>query len=102
MQQEWQQAVTNKRKAVREVVVQRARQQTVAHLQYNRLQNRITYRDLYHQVTKKKRKWPLRRLMASFADELFQLVPCWMASPETVSAVFPLKELFDLVIFAEA
>ncbi|GIV36844.1 MAG: hypothetical protein KatS3mg032_1223 [Cyclobacteriaceae bacterium] len=102
VQQEWQQAVAGKRKAAREVVVQRARQQTVLHVQYNRLQNRITYRDLYHQVTKKKRRWPLRRLMASFADELFQLVPCWMASPETVSAVFPLQELFDLVIFDEA
>lgn len=41
--------------------------------------------------------------MDSFADEVFKLVPCWLASPETVSAVFPLRDdLFDLVIFDEA
>ena len=41
--------------------------------------------------------------MDSFADEVFKLVPCWLASPESVSAMFPLRDdLFDLVIFDEA
>ena len=41
--------------------------------------------------------------MEQHAEEVFRLVPCWLASPETVSAVFPLtKGLFDLVIFDEA
>jgi hypothetical protein len=102
LQQELQQAVTEKRKAALQLAVDRARQRTCAHLRYNRLKHRITYRDLYHQVTKKKQRWPLRKLMTAFADELFQLVPCWMASPETVSAVFPLQTLFDVVVFDEA
>jgi superfamily I DNA and/or RNA helicase len=34
--------------------------------------------------------------------EVFRLLPCWLASPETVSALFPLKQSFDLVIFDEA
>jgi len=29
-------------------------------------------------------------------------MPCWMASPESVSAIFPMRQLFDLVIFDEA
>ena len=42
--------------------------------------------------------------MTEFSHELFDLVPCWMASPETVSAIFPIlnKNKFDLVIFDEA
>ena len=33
---------------------------------------------------------------------MFKLVPCWLASPETVSAIFQLERNFDLVIFDEA
>jgi superfamily I DNA and/or RNA helicase len=32
----------------------------------------------------------------------FKVVPCWLASPESVSAIFPMEEFFDLVIFDEA
>lgn len=79
------------------------REQTYKNVEFNRLQNRTTYRDLQHQVTKKRKIWPVRKLMEQHSDEVFRLVPCWMASPETVSAVFPLtKGLFDLVIFDEA
>jgi superfamily I DNA and/or RNA helicase len=53
-------------------------------------------------VTKKKKIWPLRKVIGDFSDEIFQLLPCWLASPESVSAIFPLTELFDLVIFDEA
>lgn len=61
-------------------------------------------RDLKHQVGKKRMVWPLRKLVNQFADKgLIELMPVWLASPETVSAIFPLKEdLFDLVIFDEA
>jgi superfamily I DNA and/or RNA helicase len=41
--------------------------------------------------------------LESYTEEVFSLVPCWMASPEAVSAIFPMQEaLFDLVIFDEA
>ncbi len=80
----------------------RLREATYQTLAYNRLGNRTTYRDLYHQVTKKRRRWPLRKLLTEFADELFDLVPCWLASPEAVSALFPMTPLFDLVVFDEA
>jgi len=66
-------------------------------VEYNRLQNMVTYRELGHQVTKQRRVWPLRKLIGRFSDELFQLIPCWLASPETVSAVFPMAEMFGHV-----
>jgi len=46
--------------------------------------------------------WPMRKLIQEFQDELFRVVPCWLASPESVSAIFPLEKYFDLVIFDEA
>lgn len=35
-------------------------------------------------------------------DPLFDLTPVWMASPETVAQLFPLREVFDVVVFDEA
>ena len=102
LQNELQQLVSEKQNLCREILLVRAREYVYDRLEYNRLNNLITYRDLHHQVTKKKKSWPLRKLIAEFGDELFQLVPCWMASPESVSAIFPMKELFDIVIFDEA
>ncbi len=85
-----------------EIVLMNCREQTYNSVEYNRLNNRVTYRDLQHQVTKKRKIWPIRRLFESYAQEIFQLVPCWLASPETVSALFPMESVFDLVIFDEA
>ena len=61
-------------------------------------------RELKHQVGKKRQIWPLRKLVNQFAENgLVDIMPVWLASPETVSSIFPLKEgLFDLVIFDEA
>jgi len=85
-----------------EIVVMRARECVVDELEFNRLNNRVTYRDLRHQTTKKKKIWPVRKLVTEFENEIFRLLPCWLASPESVSAIFPMKEMFDLVIFDEA
>ncbi|MCK6616423.1 MAG: AAA domain-containing protein [Cyclobacteriaceae bacterium] len=95
-------AVVEKQKLSAELVLIRARERTYEPVEYNRLNNRVTYRDLFHQVSKKKKLWPLRRLISEFHHELFNLIPCWMASPEAVSALFPFSEIFDLVIFDEA
>jgi len=85
-----------------EIILLRAREKVIDDLKFNRLNNRVTYRDLLHQVTKKKKTWPVRKLIGEFEEEVFKLVPCWLASPESVSAIFPMTELFDLVIFDEA
>jgi len=78
------------------------REQIISNLEYNRLNNLITYRNLAHQVRKKKKLWPVKKLIAAFEDEIFRLMPCWLASPETISALFPLDQTFDLVIFDES
>ncbi|MGD1959808.1 MAG: AAA domain-containing protein [Fulvivirga sp.] len=99
---ELQSCVRDKLQVSNEMLILRARERTYQNLEFNRLNNRVTYRDLHHQVTKKKRIWPLRKLISEFDEEIYDLMPCWMASPESVSAIFPMKKIFDLVIFDEA
>ncbi|GAL87337.1 hypothetical protein MYP_4567 [Sporocytophaga myxococcoides] len=95
-------SIDSKLKISKEILLLRAKERTYNAVQYNRLSNRITYRELKHQVSKKKKIWPLRKLIQEFHEELFELIPCWMASPESVSSIFPLDPLFDIVIFDEA
>lgn len=95
-------SVAEKQQLSEEILKVRARERIYESIEYNRLNNRVTYRDLHHQTTKKKKIWPVRKVIAEFRDELFNLMPCWMASPEAVSAIFPMEQLFDLVIFDEA
>jgi len=101
-QKELQQLVAEKRKLSEDILLVRARERVYDSLAYNRLNNQVTYRDLLHQVSKRKKLWPLRKVVETYHEELFQLVPCWMASPEAVSAIFPMTPLFDVVIFDEA
>ncbi|UII23128.1 AAA domain-containing protein [Fulvivirga ligni] len=102
LEAELQNNVREKLNVSNDMLLLRARERTYENLEYNRLNNMVTYRDLHHQVTKKRRIWPLRKLIAEHYEELFKLIPCWMASPESVSAMFPMREMFDLVIFDEA
>ncbi|MEM7297090.1 MAG: AAA domain-containing protein [Bacteroidota bacterium] len=94
--------IEHKRQASKEILLLKSREKTYESVEYNRLKNRVTYRDLQHQVTKKRRIWPIRKIISEFPDELFTLLPCWMCSPESASAIFPMNEMFDLVIFDEA
>ena len=95
-------SVIEKQSLSNEILKVRARERIYESIEYNRLNNRVTYRDLHHQATKKKKIWPVRKVVSEFSEELFNLMPCWMASPEAVSAIFPMEQLFDLVIFDEA
>ncbi|MBO6496707.1 MAG: DUF4011 domain-containing protein [Roseivirga sp.] len=99
---ELQEAVELKAEASNQILLQKAKERTYEGVEFNRLNNMVTYRDLLHQVTKKRRVWPIRRVINHFYQELFNLVPCWLASPESVSAIFPMEQVFDLVIFDEA
>lgn len=89
---------------VAELIQRRIQETVIDIIQYNRLRNPITYRQIYHQVSKKRRLWSIRRLATeTWNTGLKELVPCWMASPESVSAIFPMqKDFFDVVIFDEA
>jgi len=102
LETELNEAITDKQKWSREILTIKLREQVYRNEEFNRLGNRTTFRDLHHQATKKKKIWPLRKTLDAFHEEIFQVLPCWLASPETVSSIFPMVELFDLVIFDEA
>ncbi|MCB0495082.1 MAG: DUF4011 domain-containing protein [Cyclobacteriaceae bacterium] len=102
MEADLQNNIREKLRISNEILLVRARERVYENIEYNRLNNMVTYREIKHQVTKQRRIWPLRKLIAHHSDELFDLIPCWMASPEAVSAIFPMEKLFDLVIFDEA
>jgi hypothetical protein len=102
LEQELREQMHVKQSMVKEIVMLRAREKVTEDLEFNRLNNRVTYRDLLHQVTKKRKVWPLRKVLTEFQDDVFRVVPCWLASPESVSAIFPMQEMFDLVVFDEA
>jgi hypothetical protein len=95
-------AILEKRKNARHLALLRLREQLAENLEYNRLGNRLTYRELLHQVSKKRQKWSIRKLVEELGDEVFRVLPCWLGSRETISAVFPTSQVFDLVIFDEA
>lgn len=94
--------VTQKQQISADILRLKVKEKTYKDVEFNRLGNRTTYRDLEHQVKKKRSVWALRKLLSNYSDEIFRLLPCWLASPETVSAIFPLVQNFDLVIFDEA
>jgi hypothetical protein len=95
-------SVEEKLKISRFIIEMRLREGVSSGLEYNRLNNLITYRELGHQVGKKRQIWSVKKLIDQYKDEIFRLIPCWLASPETASALFPLQQYFDLVIFDEA
>lgn len=102
LQTELQDCVKDKLHMSVETLLLKSRERVYKNVEYNRLNNRVTYRDVYHQVTKKRRIWPVRKLIANYPREVFDLIPCWLASPESASAIFPMEKVFDLVIFDEA
>ncbi len=58
---------------------------------------------LKSEVDKKRRLKPLRQIIGSFTEDVLTLLPCWLCTPDAVSAIFPASAgLFDLVIFDEA
>ncbi|MDX5481188.1 MAG: AAA domain-containing protein [Hymenobacteraceae bacterium] len=102
LEAELQQLLGQKQQLSQEIVLSRLREKTYQHMEFNRLGNAVTYRRLHAQVSKKRSLYPIRKLFALFREEILNLAPCWLASPETVSAVLPLERCFDLVIFDEA
>jgi len=102
LEEELKELISQKQSISNEILLLRSRERVTDNLEFNRLNNRVTYRDLLHQVTKKKKIWPLRKVVTEFEEDIYRLLPCWLASPESVSAIFPMKEIFDLVIFDEA
>ena len=61
------------------------------------------WKEFSSELKKKRRVKPVRSLFESYSQNFLKIAPCWLASPESVCKVFPLKRnLFDLVIVDEA
>ena len=69
----------------------------------NLYENASNAKDYLYQISKEQKLWPIRKTMELYSDFIVSLFPCWLLSPENVSALLPLKKnLFDIVIFDEA
>lgn len=101
---DYREKVKDRQEQVIRLVLRQLKDRVVEGIEYNRLGNPVTYREIHHQVRKKRRIWPVRKLVREFWNAgLTDLVPCWLASPESVAAIFPMEtDFFDLVIFDEA
>jgi len=95
-------SIEEKRKIVSSILELRLSENAYKDLEVNRLGNRLTYRGLYHQVSKKRLRAPLRQLWHDHEDEIKKIIPAWLATPESVSATWPISTKFDLVIFDES
>lgn len=58
LEQELQEGILQKQSLSREILLMQLREQTGKNVEFNRLQNRVTYRELHHQVTKNERFGP--------------------------------------------
>ena len=68
-----------------------------------RTQREAEYNELNHELGKKKRVKSVRKLIEQYEHILFDIAPCWLASPAMVSNIFPLEQnMFDIVIVDEA
>lgn len=64
---------------------------------------KATKRVLLHEINKKQRHLPVKKLLGQMEEDLLHLQPIWMMNPLTVSAYLPcIADLFDIVIFDEA
>jgi hypothetical protein len=58
---------------------------------------------LQREVSKQRSQMPLRSFVREFANQgLFDVLPVWLVSPETLAVLFPRAPVFDLAVFDEA
>lgn len=58
---------------------------------------------LQREAAKQRALMPLRTFVRAYADAgLFDALPVWLLSPETLAVLFPRRPIFDLVVFDEA
>ncbi len=68
-----------------------------------RTQREAEYNTLTYELGKKRKVKSVRKLLEEYEHILFDIAPCWLASPEMISNIFPLEQnMFDLVIVDEA
>ena len=103
-QEEYASILSNKRTALIQYILYYLKKRIAGNTKFDKNDNPVTFKEILHQVSKKRKLWTVRKLIHTYWEQgLSLLIPCWMASPESISAIFPMEEnYFDLVIFDEA
>jgi very-short-patch-repair endonuclease len=59
--------------------------------------------ELLDELNKKRHILSIRKLVEKYDSIILRIAPCWLATPEAISSIFPVRrDLFDFVIFDEA
>ncbi len=68
-----------------------------------RTPEQVAREKLQHETSRQRGLPPLRTFVRNHAEQgLFDAIPVWLLSPETLAVLFPRKPVFDIVIFDEA
>lgn len=96
--------IQEKKKLIPEYITEKWNRKIKDKFVYNRGHKEIAYSDLRHESKKKRKVLSLRNYISKFKDTgLFDILPCWLLTPEVVSDILPLsKNIFDIIIFDEA
>lgn len=96
--------IQKKKSYIPEYVVENMNKKVRSLYKLNRVGNEVNFREMRREAEKKRKVLPLRKYIETFEENgLFDLLPCWLMTPEVVSEVLPMKKgLFDVVIFDEA
>ena len=103
--QAYRRLMAERRQLSARVLMLRLQERTYEDAQYTRYAGKShlkDYRELRQQLRKKRRLWPMRRLMEQMGEEVFALMPCWLLTPEAASAIFSMNKHFDMLLFDEA
>ena len=62
----------------------------------NKMCNEKLCKEMSRQCTKKSQLLHIREFVSKFSDSIFELYPCWLLSPESVSEVLPLVNVYSM------
>lgn len=96
--------IQEKKRLIPEYITEKWNRKIKKNFVYNRGHKEITYSDLRHESKKKRKVLSLRNYISRFKNSgLFDILPCWLLTPEVVSDILPLAaNIFDIIIFDEA
>ena len=96
-------SINDKKKLIPKLIRERLDNGIEQNKRYSNAGRELFYKDILREATKKRKKLPLRQYIEKFSESVFEILPCWLLTPEVASQILPLKkDLFDIVIYDEA
>lgn len=96
--------MATKKRIIPHFIIEKLNGEISKRFKFSKAGNELHYRDMLKEVQKKRKLLPLRKFVEYFSPRgLFDILPCWLLSPDIVSEIMPTKSgMFDVVIFDEA